>query len=116
MTVSQSFLSCGQGVTPGRMWLVLARQNRYKVLDKPTENKLRIAIGCVSILKDGTLLRVSVKPAIWGSVVRPKSLWPLGVLSSSDIFPGVLNQSGSQTLDAKVSNILQENNHLPYRF
>ena len=31
--------------------------------------ELRIAIGCVSILKDGTLLKVSVKAAIWGSVV-----------------------------------------------
>ena len=74
VTVAQSFLSCGQGVTPGRMWLASTRQDRYKVLDRPAKNalyrgELRIRIGCVSILEDGTLQKVSVKAAIWGSVV-----------------------------------------------
>ena len=56
------------------MWLITARQNRYEVLDGPSEDalcgrQLRIWIRCVAVLKDGTLQGVGVKTAIWGGVV-----------------------------------------------
>ena len=56
------------------MWLIAAWQDRYKVLDRPAKytlcgGELRIRVWCVPILKDGTLQGVSVKAAIWGSVV-----------------------------------------------
>ena len=59
VTDSQSFLSWGQDVTPGRMWLVSPRQDKYTVLDRPAKNaqcrgELRIRIGCISVLEDGT--------------------------------------------------------------
>ena len=55
-----------------------ARQDRYEVLDGPSENalcgaQLCVWIKCVSILEDGTLQGVSVKAAVGGSVVSDDS-------------------------------------------
>ena len=58
--------------------MIAARQDRYEVLDGPSENalcrgQLYVWIRCVSILEDGTLQGVSVKSAVGGSVVSDDS-------------------------------------------
>lgn len=58
--------------------MIVARQDRYEVLDGPSENalcggQLRVWIRCVSILEDSTLQGVCVKAAIGGSAVSDDS-------------------------------------------
>ena len=78
MADSQSLFSRRQGLAPGVVWFVLARQNRDQVLDGPTEHThgwgySGILVWSVAILQYRVLERVRVQFTIRSSIVCDES-------------------------------------------